>query len=690
MNTFTLRCTFTFAAFIAAALASVKLSGQVTPSEQSTAHGWVAKHLTGDVAELPFSFNYGGRPSREILQGAKRTMKEDSLDANRLQRILEFTDVATGLVIRCVAIEYRDFPTVEWTLYFKNSGSKDSPILSNIRALNITIERDGDEEYVLHHNKGSRAEQDDFRPRTTRLDEGVDFRLRSLGGRGTNGIMPYFNLQGSTKGLIAVIGWPSQWDAQFQRDAGTKLHLDAGQETTHFKLLPNEEVRSPLIVLQFYEGSPERAQNIWRRWMVAHNMPRVDGELPPTQLVACSSHQFGEMIHANEENQKLFVDRYAEEKLGISHWWMDAGWYKNNGQWVNTGTWEVDPKRFPHGLRAITDHAHAKVIKTVVLLQPEPVTANSWLYDNHPEWLLTPPKNPGSELYDANWRLLDLGNPGALQWLVDHIDGLITSQGIDLYRQDFNVDPLLFWQAHEAPDRQGITEIKHVTGYLTYWDELRKRHPTLRLDTCASGGRRLDLETLRRSVPLVRSDNLFEPTGQQCHSYGLASWIPYTGTGTLIGKSAIGQNTSEKLDSYDFRSHMASSVTACWDMRRKDLDYNELRRFTGQLREAAPYFVLGDFYPLTPYSLKGDVWIAWQYNRPNEGTGIVQAFRREGNTETKQSFQLQGLDPAAKYELTVADNTGTPVVAKAELMGSNLTIEMPKPRSAALVFYRKK
>ena len=87
--------------------------------------------------------------------------------------------------------------------------------------------------------------------------------------------------------------------------------------------------------------------------MVAHNLPRPGGKLPPPLNTPCSSHQFGEMIHANEENQRQFIDRYVEEGFRPDYWWMDAGWYINNGSWVNTGTWEVDRKRFPNGLRAI-------------------------------------------------------------------------------------------------------------------------------------------------------------------------------------------------------------------------------------------------------------------------------------------------------------------------------------------------
>ena len=54
------------------------------------------------------------------------------------------------------------------------------------------------------------------------------------------------------------------------------------------------------------------------------------------------------------------------------------------------------------------------------------------------------------------------------------------------------------------------------------------------IDSCASGGRRNDLETLRRAVPLLRSDYIMEPVGNQCHTYGIAFWYPYYGTGTRI------------------------------------------------------------------------------------------------------------------------------------------------------------
>ncbi len=659
----------------------------VHKEDLDAARPWIEKHF-GSPAELPFSFKVGDESSKDVLSRAKLDRSNKQLDEDRIEHSLVFTDEKSNLEIRCTAIEYYDYPNVEWTVYFRNVGKADSPVISDIRAVNLQLAAPPEKDFVLHNERGSRATPSDFQPHETVLGMAADLRLQSLGGRPTNGAMPYFNLHWPEQGMIVVLGWPGQWSIDFKRDGGSGLTVSGGQELTHFKLHAGEIARTPLVALQWYQGDWMRGQNIWRRWMVDHNLPRVEGKLPPAQMVACSSHQFGEMIHANEENQKLFIDRYLEEKLPLKYWWMDAGWYINDGTWVTTGTWEVDKKRFPKGLRAVTDHAHEKGVKSIVWFEPERVAKGTWLYEKHPEWLLTPPANPGDQLYDPNWRLLNLGNPEARQWLIDRVNGLIKSEGIDLYRQDFNVDPLLFWQNNEPEDRQGITENLYVQGYLAYWDALRAAKPDLRIDTCASGGRRLDLETLRRSVPLVRSDYLFEPSSQQAHTYGLSMWAPYHGTGTLVGHSAIGLNTSEGVSEYDFRSHMASSVTACWDMRDKKLNYDELRRLTGELTRVAPFYI-SDYYPLTKYSLNDNRWIGWQFNRPEAGQAVVQAFRRDKAPESSQTWKLHGLERDAEYRVEPLGHGESSVTSGAALMDQGLKIELTNARSAAVYMLTK-
>ncbi len=616
--------------------------------------------------ETPFSFTYGDASSRDFLGDwpLKRSSKE--LDAQRTEHTLVWTDPKTKLEVRCVGVAYKDFPTVEWTVYFKNSASKPSPILSNILAMDVEVFADAPD-ITLHHFTGSPCTPTDYRPFERVMGKKDTFHVATDGGRPTNSNMPNFNIAWKNKGLIAVLGWPGQWSAEFTRDSKNGLRIAAGQELTHFSLQPGEEVRSPLAVLQFYSGDWIGAQNVWRRWMLAHNMPHPNGKVPPPETAACSSHQFGEMINANKDNQIFFVDRYLEEGIKLDFWWMDAGWYINKSGWPNTGTWEVDENRFPGGLRAISDHARSKGVRSIVWFEPERVTPGTWLYDTHPEWLLGK---------DGEQKLLNLGNPEALKWLIDHVDGLINSQGIDLYRNDFNCDPLGWWRANDAEDRQGITEIRYVEGFLAYWDALRERHPNMLIDTCASGGRRNDIETLRRSVPLLRSDFLLEPVSQQLHTYGVSLWIPFYGTGV------------NSTDPYLYRSVMCPHMTYCYDMRNREIDYAALRTLYQQWLELVPC-MLGDYYPLTPYRIEADQWMAWQFDLPEEGRGMVQVFRRSGSPYESARFTLRGLDEAATYAVKDADTGQTTEYTGKDLMEKGVLASCPTQPQALLLSYQR-
>jgi alpha-galactosidase len=624
------------------------------------------------TAEPPFSFRYEDRPSSEFLREWKLDRSERKLDEERIEHTLTYTDPQTGLQLRCVAVLYQDSPAIEWTLYFKNTGDKPTPILENILALDARFERDGDGEFLLHHGKGSphsgltAPTPTEYQPLVTQLAPGVEKRFAAMQGLPAGGDLPYFNVESPDQGLIIAVGWPGQWSARFARNDSNGLRVQAGQELTHLRILPGEEIRTPMIAMMFWKGEWIRSQNLWRRWMIAHNLPRPGGKLPPPQLESGSSAQYIEMSEATEENQIVFIDRYRAEKIDFDYWWMDAGWHIFKGHWLNLGTWEPDPKRFPHGLRPVSDHLHADGQKLIVWFVPERASPGTWLYENHPEWLLG---------RDGERKLLNFGNPAAWTWMTNHVDNLITEQGIDLYRNDG--DPVLpFWRANDAGDRQGITEIHHVQGFLAYWDELRRRHPNLFTDICAGGGSRNEIETLRRAVPLWRSDYAYETTGMQNITYGMSLWIPYFGTGT------------NAFDWYSFRSQMAPAISTIWDLRRKDLDYNLLRRFIAQWRQVADNYY-GDFYPLTPYRADNDVWMAWQFDRPEVGEGMVQAFRRPASSMVSANFKLHGLEPAGRYSVINLDAPGTQEMTGRELMEKGLLVSLKKQPDSAIISYKR-
>ncbi len=330
-------------------------------------------------------------------------------------------------------------------------------------------------------------------------------------------------------------------------------------------------------------------------------------------------------------------------------------------------------------MRAISDHAHAEGVKTIVWFEPERVAGGTWLATEHPEWILG----------DGAGGLLNLGNREAWNWLVNHIDKIITQEGIDLYRQDYNIDPLDFWRRNDTEDRQGMTENQYVIGYLAYWDELLRRHPGMLIDSCASGGRRNDLETMRRAVPLLRSDYLFEPVGQQGHTYGLSFWLPFHGTGyTPSNTVGWGWGTGGiSYDPYTRRSNMCPSNTACFDFRAEVDDALIQKLYREWLAVGADYF--GDYYPLTAHSLDPDKWIAWQFHRPEADQGMIQAFRRAESNFFGGQFRLHGLDPVAQYEVANCDEPAEVVQTGKQLMEDGVRITIPQRPGAALVVYKR-
>lgn len=644
-----------------------------TPAELSDARTWTDRQFANTPNETapPFSFLYDGKPSKELLN--KWTFSETvrKIDAVRTERTRTYTDPKTGLVAQCVLVQYADFPVVEWTLHLKNTGKQDTPVLSDVRPLDIRLQSNDEKPFLLHHNVGSVVEPRDFEPLRTVLGPGVKKHFAGAAGRPTGNDLCYFNVEyptgageNSRRGLILAIGWPGQWAADFVHETKNGLRLCAGQELTHFKLLPGEEVRTPLVVLQFWSGGDTiRAQNIWRRWMVAHNLPRPGGKLVPTHYGSC----FGNPLpQANEETG--IIKGLLRENIKPDYWIIDAGWYPCDGAgWPKTGTWECDPKRFPHGLREVADLLHSNGMKFIVWFEPERVAADTWLTKNHPDWIL------GGKAGG----LLNFGNPEAWKWVVEHFDNIITTQDIDVYRQDFNMDPLAGWRNNDAKDRQGITEIKHVTGYLAYWDELLRRHPNLWIDSCASGGRRNDLETLRRSVPLLRSDCWDGPVIQQCQTYGLSSWMPYYGSGMNMA------------DKYMFRSCIFPASRVGCDARKKDIDYALIRRMIAEFRKVEPY-LLGDYYPLTPYTLQQTDWIGWQFDRPELGEGMIQAFRRAECKVPAQQLKLRGLEPNTRYTITNFDAAATTEMTGRELMEQGLPVTISERPGAAIITYKKK
>ena len=677
--------------------------------EFAAAENWWKTYFGADDSAWPFSFVLDGKPATGPAPGWRCVRDEHRLDDQRDELVLTATHPGHGLEVRCVAVRYRDFPVVEWTTHLHQTDAGACPIVSDLQGLDAEWQHGDKTDFLLRSYQGDGHEQRNiYEPSVLNLWPGTQATFAPTSnagnvpeGRCSSGAFPYFAVEeaGSgdyaarpvRRGFLLAVGWPGRWRADFVRDDKLGLRIRAGQEQTRFRLNPGESVRTPLIALLFFTGDDRtRAQNLWRRWMIAHNLPRPGGSLPRPMLEASTCGFFDEMGRADEANQIEYIDRYRAAQLPITHWWMDAGWYpcwsetrRKNCWWI-TGTWEPDRTRFPRGLRAITDHAHRHGIGNIVWFEPERVAPDTWLARERPQWLLRRSGRnlPGPVNSWANFQLqdengvLDLGNPEAHEWLIERVSSLIRSEGIDVYRQDFNINPLPNWRLNDPAERAGMAENRHTCGYLAYWDALRQRFPDLLLDSCASGGRRNDLETMRRSVTLHPTDHRYDDLPvKQCLRHTLFQWMPFFG-GPVLPLSHV--------DACAFRSTMGLSTVIGYDLRQKhDLDL--LRKLLMEWHKVAQCYY-GDFYPLTSYSLADDVWMAWQFHRPAENDGVVQVFRRPASRHESAALPLRGLDPACSYEVTDFDEPAPTSQTGADLL-AGLRVTMPPGPSSRTVYY---
>ncbi len=629
--------------FTAAALLSVAASSFcANPADMKTAEEFAASRFNsaGKASVAPYSFEYGGEKST-IIDSWNYSEKTEKMTNNRIKFTQTYTDPASGMEFRCVMVRYTDFPTVEWTVYAKNNGSVNSKNLKLFNSLDYIFKSDS---FLLHHAVGSPCTPGDYGPLETTFTPGMKKTIGGLNGRSTNSDMSYFNLElAPDKGVIIAVGWPGQWTSDWACGNGN-LKVTCRQEYLDTYLKPGEEVRSPLTVFQFWSGGDRiDSQNVWRRWMLAHNSSRAEGgeKLKP-MLTASSSRQFMEMTGGTNKNQIEFIDKYEERGFHIDCWWMDAGWYSKDGNWANTGTWEVDEDRFPNGLREVTDYAKKKGLTNIIWFEPERIgNLDTWIPANHPDWV--------------HMSLLTLDKEETYQWLVEHICNFIKEQGVGIYRQDFNIDPLASWLDRDEEGRAGMIEQKHCVNLLRYWDEIARRFPGIILDECASGGRRNDMECMRRAVPLWRTDCAYGCIGTQSQTYGIAFWIPYNGTGTICIQDAgyYGlEGDKGKPDAYALFSNGAPSCNLGNDIRVDDFDYDTMLKLLDVYQNHVTPAYLGDYYPMTGYSLDDNVWMAYQFDRPEVKKGVVLAFRRPNCAEKSLEISLRALKPNKTYTMT--------------------------------------
>lgn len=197
-----------------------------------------------------------------------------------------------------------------------------------------------------------------------------------------------------------------------------------------------------------------------------------------------------------------------------------------------------------------------------------------------------------------------------------------------------------------------MTEMRYVEGLYRMWDDILKANPYLFIDNCASGGRRIDLETMSRSLPLWRSDNtcdmvdlkpatiLMAAAKNQLMSAGLNRYIPF---------STVGQMGAAP---YFFRSGFNAGIAFVEDVRPDGFPRDLLQQGIAEAKRIRKYW-WGNFHSLVEATASPQNWCVLQYHRPAENDGIVLAFRRHRSPYRTCECELREIAPAAEYSVSL-------------------------------------
>ncbi len=635
-----------------------------------------------ELSPMPFSFDYGNRPSAEFLGKWKRSTIVEKIDETQIRRTLTLADPETALEVRAEALFYLDTPAVEWTLFFANRGPKDSLVLEKVKALDSTYLLEEQKQAKLHRLVGSPCRADDWMPLEDTITSEKPAEFAPAGGRSSNGASPFFTLQWPGGGVVTAIGWTGQWSAKVERDKDG-LRLSAGMQSLHVKLHPGESIRSPRIMQVFWQGDdPFRGYNLFRQAMLAHVVPRRDGS-PVVPPIAHLSTSFYELNDTTEANTLSHLE--SLRGLGFEVFWLDAYWTRG-GFPAGMGNYGFPLKiaespGFPRGLRPVSEAARKEGMGFLVWFEPERAAAGTYLAKEHPNWVISP-SGDGSGL-------VNLGIPAAREHLEKYLAAAIKEYGVAWLRIDYNIDPLGFWQFldKQDPDRVGIAEIRYIEGLYRLWDDLLAACPNLAIDNCASGGKRIDLETCSRSIPLWRTDATISPLlAKDYNQAAMQNQVMTAGLDRYLPFHVSGQMGATP---YLFRSGFNAGIAFCEDCRPADYPREMLKQAIAEGKRIRKYY-FGDFYVLGNVTLDPKDWCILQYHRPKEEDGMVIAFRRPESPESSRTAALREIDPRAEYEI-MRSETYQPSAAE-KISGEKLKrlkIEIGTRPGSVILEYRR-
>jgi alpha-galactosidase len=506
---------------------------------------------------------------------------------------------------------------------------------------------------------------ENFRTQEVRIASSLINRSPAT-GRSSDGQFPITILADDDgSGMWFGIEWSGEWQHMlFSRghgsatsldDAGLQMYLQLRQ--VRFALEPGERLSLPPVFFGFFEGGVAGGASHFKKFLRDQVCPRFPGTggLPPVSY----DHWFGIMENYNADFLCRQADRAAE--LGVEYFVIDAAWH-SGGFPGGAGNWEEpDPQKFPQGLKPVMDYVRSREMAPGLWFDIERARRDSTWVRRHPDYFI--------DIGECDMHL-NLALPEAQDFVLQFLDRLIEELGLRWIRWDYNINPSPYWK---AADPSGKIQFSYMKGLYRIFDSLREKHPLLVLENCASGGRRIDLGTLRRTHICWFSDetaspeicrfmqlqaNVFLP-GRICNS-GIITFLgqgnPQLGMNELPARAAGSLSLNGDIASWSaqFTREMAKSIR----------QYKAVRHLLDQR-----------YFRLLPSPSTLEDWDAGLFLSENGLEGLLFVFRYEG--EGKEVMRSSHLLPG-KYHLRPLYAPGRPLeITGKEFSKNGLSLRLP-------------
>jgi alpha-galactosidase len=440
------------------------------------------------------------------------------------------------------------------------------------------------------------------------------------------------------------------------------VRITIGMPGMNLALPAGEKISSPSILLGEYQGDSHDGSNALRRALYDRYVA-ILGDKKPLPPVSWN-HWFTFENAISEEMLRRQID--AAAGLGLEYFCIDAGWFEG-GFPGGVGNWTLDRAKFPHGLAPIGKYAAEKGMKLGLWFEPGRAEGGTRLSREHPDWVV------------GNQVRFEI--PEAREWLFKMMCGFIDEGHVRWIRNDYNFDPLGGWDRSDKPETRGLTQIRYLEGEYELLDRLRARYPDLLIESCSSGGRRIDLETMRRAHTYWKSDQ----TG--CL---IAARSQETGGNVFLPSVLLNTNlpATSQASCFDLHSLFAGPLGFACDWTKLDTQAKERIRQEIDAYKKVRHLLCKDYYPLFSQTFDTTQWAGWEFTDPATGEGFLVVLRPQESAYASVEVRLRGVEPNKKYKLSSIDGSQARDVSGQELL-SGVAIALRRGESEALRFQRQ-